>query len=233
LDSEDWAQWKPEANGSVPLPVSVLLRLETSKLIPAQPAAPDPTVMAPDGTGLHTVLASMALNEPDSWQQLQTDLRRIIPTVRRLRHSKPPSFALLFDTVGADSLPANQVSEGTLLVLGLLAALHAADRPNLILFDDLERGLHPRAQKELISLLRGLLETNPELQLVATTHSPYLLNWMEPSEVRMTYLLDDGFTACAPLAEHPKFQKWKDEFSPGEMWSMFGEKWLAGVGGSV
>jgi hypothetical protein len=49
---------------------------------------------------------------------------------------------------------------------------------------------------------------------------------MGPNEVRMTSLHDDGFTACAPLTEHPKFARWKEEFSPGEMWSMFGEKWL-------
>jgi predicted ATPase len=118
------------------------------------------------------------------------------------------------------------VSEGTLLVLGLLTALHAAGRPSLVLLDDLDRGLHPKAQRELISLLRGLLETNPDLQILATTHSPYMLNCMEPNEVRMTVLRDDGATVCSPLAEHPKFEKWKDEMAPGEMWSLFGEKWL-------
>src|SRR5262249_14259695 len=152
------------------------------------------------------------------------------PTIRRLRHTKAANMhqptALLFDTVGGDSLPARQVSEGTLLVLGLLAALYAPDRAELVLLDDLDRGLHPTAQKELIALLRGLLQTKPDLQIVATTHSPYLLNWLEPSEVRMTYLVE-GFTACGPLTDHPKFEKWKDEISPGEMWSMFGEKWLA------
>src|SRR5204863_869194 len=105
------------------LPFSVLLRLEASKLVQPIPAAPDPTVMAPDGTGMHSALASMALNDPDSWQSLQADLRRIIPTIRRLRHTKTAMHqpaALLFDTLGAESLPASQVSEGTLLVLGLL-----------------------------------------------------------------------------------------------------------------
>jgi predicted ATPase len=190
--------------------------------------------MAPDGSGLHSALANMALNDPDSWQALQADLRRIIPTIRRLRHTKSVNVhqptALLFDTIGADSLPAKQVSEGTLLVLGLLAALHAPGRPNLVLLDDLDRGLHPKAQKELIALLRGLLETNKDLQILATTHSPYLLDCMEPGEVRMTFLGDDGATVCAPLSSHPRFEKWKDEMTPGEMWSLFGEQWLVEQG---
>src|SRR5581483_9851149 len=105
------------------------------------PAAPDPTIMAPDGTGMHTALANMALNDPDSWQDLQANLRRIIPTIRRLRHTAAPNMhqapSLLFDTVGADSVPAYQVSEGTLLVLGLLTAIQSPGRPNLVLLDDL------------------------------------------------------------------------------------------------
>jgi hypothetical protein len=42
----------------------------------------------------------------------------------------------------------------------------------------------------------------------------------------MTFLNDDGATTCAPLTSHPKFPKWKDEMTPGEMWSLFGEKWV-------
>jgi predicted ATPase len=227
--------WKPIPRTQpnvLPFPRSILLRMETSKLISSAPFH-DPTRMGPDGSGLHSALANMALNDPDSWQELQANLRRIIPTIRRLRHSKtvmnqPPT--LLFDTVGAGSLTAQQVSEGTLLVLGLLAALHASSRPNLVLLDDLDRGLHPKAQNELISLLRGLLKAKPDLQICATTHSPYMLDCMDTNEVHMTVLRDDGATVCAPLASHPQFAKWKDEMAPGEMWSLFGEKWLVEAG---
>jgi predicted ATPase len=229
--SDAWEPWRPEQGSTSPMPPSVLLRLEASKLVQPVPGQADPTIMAPDGTGLHSALAGMTLNDPDSWQALQTNLNRIIPTIRRLRHTKAAQMnqptSVLFDTVGADSLPATQVSEGTLLVLGLLAALHAPGRPNLVLLDDLDRGLHPKAQKELIALLRGLLETSPDLQIVATTHSPYMLDCMGVDEVRMTFLKDDGATVCAALTSHPKFPKWKDEMTPGEMWSLFGEKWVA------
>jgi len=225
----EWKEWKGVPNGAVPLPQSVFLRLEASKLAQAKPAQPDPTVMAPDGSGLHSALANIALSDPETWQKLQIHLRQIVPTVRRLRHTmKGPnnSPALMLDMHGADSLSADQVSEGTLLVLGLLAALHASARPNLILLDDLDRGLHPKAQRELVGLLRGVLEANPDLQFVATTHSPYLLGRMEPTEVRMTHLNDAGATVCDSLTHHPKFPKWKDEMSAGEMWSIFGEKWV-------
>lgn len=231
-----WQPWqgrgqmeRAPANLTLP-PRTILLRLESSKLALPTPAQPDPTVMAPDGTGLHSSLANIALSDPESWQQIQDHLRQIVPTVRRLRHTmKGPnnSPALLFDMHGADSLSASQVSEGTLLVLGLLTALHAPGRPNLLLLDDLDRGLHPKAQRELIGLLRSILGTNPDIQIVASTHSPYMLDRFEPNEVRMTYLREDGYTASEPLTRHPKFDTWKDEFHPGELWGFFGEKWVA------
>ena len=38
---------------------------------------------------------------------------------------------------------------------------------------------------------------------------------------------------CAALAKHPQFKKWKDEMTPGEMWSLFGEKWLVEQGAAT
>ena len=231
LKSDSWSAWPTNPMPPSPLPQSVLLQLETSKLIRGDTVPPDPTVMNADGTNLHAALAGMALSEQDTFVALQQHLKQIIPTVRRVRHTKKGE--LLFDMVGADSLPANQVSEGTLLVLGVLAALYGTARPALILLDDLDRGLHPLAQKELVGLLRGLLDTTPDLQLAATTHSPYLLNYLDPGQVRLTALREDGSTVCGKLADHPNFAKWKEEFSPGEMWSVFGEKWLAEKGAAA
>lgn len=164
---------------------------------------------------------------------LQDHLREIVPTVRRLRHNMQGEGgvpALLFDMQGADSLSASEVSEGTLLVLGILAALHSPERPNLLLLDDIDRGLHPKAQRNLVKLLRRVLDTTPDLQILATTHSPYLLGCMEPEEVRMTHLNNEGWTVCAPLTSHPEFQTWKEEMNPGEMWSLFGEQWVVDPG---
>jgi predicted ATPase len=211
------------------LPSPVWLRLDPSILLtPGKGDNPDPRIMDANGKGLHSATASINLEDPDLWSKLQDDLRRIVPSIKRLRHT--PHNELLFDTINGRGLKAHQVSEGTLLTLGLLTAIHSIDKPGLLLLDDLDRALHPKAQWELISLLRGILETNPELQIVATTHSPYLLDKMEPEEVRVLLLSDDGYTACEELTSHPKYSKWKDEFYPGEMWSAFGEDWVAKSG---
>jgi predicted ATPase len=224
----EWKQWGTARGDNLPLlPQTLGLRLEPTRLRQAGSHTPDPRLMTPNGSGMHSALASMALENPDEWQKLQDDLRRIVPSIQRLRHT--PQSELLFDTTNGKGLKSTQVSEGTLLTLGLLAAIHGVTRPGLLLLDDADRGLHPKAQRELIELLRGVQATNTDTQIVAATHSPYLLDRMEPGEVRITYLREDGSSACEPITRHPSFGKWKDEFHAGEMWSFFGEKWVAGA----
>ncbi len=228
IGSEAWTHWHRPGDEPVPLPKSVLLQLDPKNLSSTQVNHPDSSTMSSNGTGLHVALANIALNTPDVWPLFLKDLQAIHPFIKRLRHARTSVNAipeLLFDTVVADSLDARQMSEGTLLAVGLLAALYSPECPKLVLIDDLDHALHPKAQRDLVALLRRLLERRPDLQIVASTHSPYLLNWMAPEEVLVTCLADDGSTACAGIDSHPQFAKWKDEMLPGEMWSMFGERW--------
>ena len=44
--------------------------------------------------------------------------------------------------------------------------------------------------------------------------------------IRLTTLDDEGRVVCGRLTDHPDFERWKDEMSPGEMWGMWGESWL-------
>jgi predicted ATPase len=133
---------------------------------------------------------------------------------------------ILFDMVGAPEIPAHSASEGTLLLLGMLTILRSPSRPRLLLIDDLERGLHPGALGPFVAQIRRILELDPDLQIVATTHSPYLLDYMKFEEVRLTTTQKDGSVLCAGLNEHPEFEKWKESMLPGEFWSMVAEDWI-------
>jgi hypothetical protein len=79
---------------------------------------------------------------------------------------------------------------------------------------------------ELVSLLKRLLDEEPDLQIIATTHSPYILDRLNANEVRVMALKDDGSAVCGRLEDHPKYPMWKDSMSPGEFWSHTGEDWV-------
>jgi predicted ATPase len=216
-----WKQLEPQ-NGMLPNPV--WLRLDPNIL--RQPTqGQDIRAMGNNGQGMHRALSSMMLERRNDFFKLEADLMRIVPSVKQLQPTA--EHEIRFHTINGKGLKADQISEGTLLTLGLLTAIHSVNRPGLLLLDDLDRALHPKAQRELIDLLRGVQQTNPEIQIAASTHSPYMLDSMKPNEVLVTYLRDDGSTACDSLTHHPKFEKWKDEFQPGEMWSFFRENWVA------
>jgi hypothetical protein len=78
----------------------------------------------------------------------------------------------------------------------------------------------------LIKLLRRTQESNPELQIVATSHSPYLVDFLQAEEVLLTSLDEDGYAVIRPLTDHPDYERWKGFMDPGEFWSTVGEGWV-------
>ncbi len=230
----------------------VLLRLEASQLAKTSYSNSEIPKLESSGQGLASVIANLKMSEPEIFDSLLAMLRRIVPQIRQIRIRKrklrrfekevvsfrdksmkttvPRTFIgdlLVFDFENRKDVPATNVSEGTMLVLGLLAMLHSPSRPKIILLDDIEKGLHPDAQRELVVMLREILAMQSDLQIVATSHSPYFLDFLKFEEVRVMTLSEDGYSICGRLESHAKFEKWKEELAPGEMWSLFGEKWLS------
>ena len=230
----------------------VFLQMNARELAQASYSDHDPPRIEYNGKGLASVLAFMALNAPDAFAELVDIARGLIPRLKRIRFRKAPvprtetevvrfgsdtverrvrrmlqGELILLDFDHAENVSARTASEGTLLILGLLTVLLGPSRPRILLMDDIEHGLHPLAQKKLVEEIRSLQGRFTDLQILATSHSSRLLNYLEPEQVRLVAVGEDGHSHCRKLSDHPKFEKWKDEFSPGEMWSVFGDKWVA------
>jgi hypothetical protein len=75
-------------------------------------------------------------------------------------------------------------------------------------------------------LLRRTLAQNSELQIVATSHSPYLVDFLKAEEILLTNLDEEGYAVIKPLTAHPDYERSKDFFDPGEFWSTVGEGWV-------
>lgn len=192
-----------------------------------------PPQIAKDGSGLASTLNHIKSKYPERFDAIIDAFRRVIPNVRGVRFDKELvtdtqyyGDILLVDYKGVEGVKASHVSSGTLFALGLLTVALGPDSANVILLDDLDHGLHPKAQMELIDVFRGLIDQNPELQIVATAHSPYILNQLEWNEVRVTGLRDDGSAICARLEDHPEVERWREAMTPGEFWSHVGDDWV-------
>ncbi len=83
---------------------------------------------------------------------------------------------------------AYSASDGTLRFLGLLAALLGEKRSRFYFFEEPENGIHPNR----LSLLLQLMEqevANSSMQIVITTHSPLLLNFLSPASLEYASLM--------------------------------------------
>ena len=240
------------------LKAASLLRFESRRLAAASYSEQQVPTVASDGTGLASTIAFLKLSHEDLFAEIESALKQIVPSVRRVRieraaveQSSLRTIALddqtahvsekrtlwgnrlVLDMQGAKGVPAEYVGEGTLMALGLLTVLLGPQQPRLLLLDDIELALHPVAQGKLIEVLRAIQKSDPELQIVATSHSPFVLNYLKPEEIRMTFLAENGFARCEKLTAHPEFEKWKELMSPGEFWSTVGESWIGKVPASA
>lgn len=91
-------------------------------------------------------------------------------------------------------------SGGTLRMLALMAALLTESEGNLIGIEEPENYIHPAA---LASFVEHLREARNRVQIMVTTHSPLLLDYLnEPDAVRVVKRSDDGgATVVADNAE--------------------------------
>jgi hypothetical protein len=225
-------------------PPSVLLQLDTERMVrPSVVEAAEPK-LAPNGEGLASVLSYLAGAYPERKEAIEADVTAIVPWFRRVRVT-PTKVAIRaifeermareedvwghqFSVESKDGVlvPADLVSEGTVLVLGLLTLLHAPNPPRLLLIDDIDRALHLGAQVNLVRALRKLQEMRPELQIVASTHSPFLLQEFSADDVRVLGLTKDG-VRCRALSAHPDYERWKSALGTGEIWANLGEDWVS------
>lgn len=192
-----------------------------------------PPVIQASGTGIPSLMAYLKLRDDEVYGRIEDQLRSLLPQIRKIRVDEVTSTdnqgapkVLLFDTNLDKRIPAEQMSDGTLYILALIVAVLGPHRPKTLLIDDLDMRLHPKAQYELVTLLKKFLDEFPDLQIIATSHSPYILDRLEANDVLVTELADDGSVVIAPLTAHPTYPKWSESMTPGEFWSHTGEGWV-------
>jgi predicted ATPase len=204
-----------------------------------------------DGSGLAPTLDYLRDEAPDKFKSLQERLKRIVPGVREVGvkrakvmvsrqrlieiDGKSISYEESQEIVGKEvvldmntgkRIPAHAISEGTMLALGLLTVLMDVNQPNLVLLDDVEQGLHPKAQRDLIAVFKEILKDNSNLQIIFSTHSPYIVDELIPSQVHVLSNNNSGVTRCKRLDEHPDVEWAKQTLTTGEFWDAEGEDWV-------
>ncbi len=109
---------------------------------------------------------------------------------------------------GGRRIPARSLSDGTLRFLGELVALRTAEKGALLLIEEIENGLHPTRAHLLVEAMESAVRERG-IQILATTHSPLVLNALSPETLRDAVLVarppDRASTILRRLGDLPEF----------------------------
>ncbi len=196
------------------------------------PAATNPSLDA-KGRNLAAVLQAM-LSGPDRQAilDLESKLHEAIPTLKGVStplnsaNAYQIEFTLNIDTKPPVTIPCSQASDGAMLLTGFLVLAYG-NTPRRLLVEEPENGLHPSRLKMVIDILRkistGEIGNQPR-QVIITTHSPLLLNFVQPEEVRIFRRDETQGTKVISMDQAPNISRLRQEFAPGELWYLFGEE---------
>jgi predicted ATPase len=191
-------------------------------------------LLEPNGGNLASVIATMPRRQQE---RLAQDLARFVPVVRDFGVQPsvtPGHHRFVFQDRWNDQLwyEATEVSDGTLLALGLLALRYQSPPPSVVAIEEPEHGLHPFLLGELVSMLRQLSngEQGSPLQIVLATQSAELLEFLEPSEVR--FLTRQQVDGSVTVEEAPTdTDNWREAYAAHQQ--SLSSLWLSGSLGGI
>ena len=176
-----------------------------------------------DGSNVASVIAHLQEKRPHAFERLRAYLSTIVPEITALRSVRlgPKETLHFHHRSSREALYAASMSDGTLRVLGALAAV-AQDVDGtpvrLVAIEEPETALHPAATAALMDALR---EATTNTQVIVTSHSPDLLDQIDPDEDALLIAeLKDGGTVIAGLDQASREAIRKHLYSAGDLLRM-------------
>jgi len=189
--------------------------------------SPDPQ-LGEDGSNLAAVLDGLRDSDPERLEQMNRELNRWLPEFDRIFLATPEkgkkSFSLR-TTVGHHRLPASELSQGVLLALAFLAVAYAPNPPSIVCFEEPDRGIHPRLFVDIRDAMYRLGfpenygEKRKPVQVIATTHSPYLLDLYKehPEQIVIAHKDEQG-VHFERLSDKPHIDEILESAPLGDIW---------------
>lgn len=146
--------------------------------------APHPH-LGSDGSNLAAVLDALRDSHPERFEELNKEFHRWLPEFDRILFETPypgQKTFLVRTTTGHYQYRPSDLSQGVLFALAFLALAYLPNPPSIVCFEEPDRGIHPRLLIDIRDAMYRLAfpenygELRKPVQVIATTHSPYLLD---------------------------------------------------------
>ena len=176
--------------------------------------------LSPNGDNLPNVLYYLHEKHPEVLEKITAQLRRWVPELAGVVTEMTSDERLLLrfrDAPFEKPLPAQYMSGGTMRLAALLTLLYEPDATGLLGMEEPDNELHPLLLYRLAEELGKASETR---QLLVTTHSPMLLDALDPAQVWILHRGTDGYTQATRTAGIPNVSELVEDGSPlGYLWT--------------
>lgn len=176
--------------------------------------------LSANGDNLPNVLYYLHTKHPEALARISEKLRRWVPGLAEVVTEITSDERLLLrfrDAPFEKPLPAQYMSDGTMRLAALLTLLYEPNAAGLLGIEEPENELHPRLLPRLAEELSKATETR---QLIVATHSPFLLDALEPEQVWILDRGTDGYTQATRTADIPQVKELVEDGSPlGYLWT--------------
>jgi predicted ATPase len=131
------------------------------------------------GENLAAFLNLIQANDGDQMEAFNLSLKYLLPSIEHINIDRTKEGLLSLRVVeNGLSYSSRIISEGTLRVLGLLAALHPASPTTVIGYEEPENGIHPTRLKLVADLFKNTQELHNK-QIIVNTHSSIFPTFFE------------------------------------------------------
>ncbi|MBL8408857.1 MAG: AAA family ATPase [Candidatus Accumulibacter sp.] len=187
-----------------------------------QPEAGPRERLSKTGDNLANVIQYLAEQHEGQLERIFAVLRSRVPRIERVLAETMPDGRLLLqikDAPFSHPVLARFASDGTLKMLAYLVLLYDPVPPPFIGIEEPENFLHPRLLPELAEECRT---ASGRTQLLVTTHSPFFLNALRPTEVRVLWRDEQGYTQTQRASDLPGVPEFV------EHGALLGHLWMEG-----
>lgn len=182
--------------------------------------------MAGDGSNVAEYLLELLQSHPAAFDEVVEAMSFVLPDSSEVQARMTGEIDLrvyleLVEQAGARNyrVPGWLFSTGTLRVLAIVALLKDPEPPPVIFIEEVENGLDPRTVGLVVDLLHEATSAG-RTQVIATSHSPYLLDLLALDDlVLCTRSADRGPVFVRPGTDL-SLREWVQDFSPGQLCTM-------------
>jgi predicted ATPase len=177
------------------------------------------------GIGLASVFDALMNRNIDGYISIRENMRKLFPTTASIGlknvsiNTSAIGKILELELKTGARVPSSFMSEGMLYYMAY-AALQYLEPASLILVEEPENGLHPSRIKEIMDIIKELSNTT---QVLIATHSPLVINELQPEEVTVVWRDEKEGTKVVPIKETKNFEERSKIYALGELWLSYAD----------